>query len=283
MDPYLENPEIFPDFHDSMITYLREAIQSNLPSPYFAVLGRRVWVEISRRSIGPDIEVRRQEKRPARGRPKLAGGVAVANPPVANPVIVKVTHDEFREPFIEIYTRDDNGKRLVTSIELLSLSNKTPGAHGRDLYVRKQKEVLASKVHLVEIDLLRCGEHVTAVPLDLASDACGAFDYHVSIHDFTDLETFYVYPIQLEELLPPVAIPLLAGDPPVTLDLQSVFDRCYNAGPYAHEIRYGEDAIIPPLEPERAIWAASVLEVTTTDEDFDDDRSRRSTPVAPDA
>ena len=23
MDPYLENPEIFPDFHDSFITYLR--------------------------------------------------------------------------------------------------------------------------------------------------------------------------------------------------------------------------------------------------------------------
>ena len=53
MDPYLENPEIFPDFHDSVITYLREILQANLPAPYFAVLGRRVWIEVSRRSKVP--------------------------------------------------------------------------------------------------------------------------------------------------------------------------------------------------------------------------------------
>jgi hypothetical protein len=99
---------------------------------------------------------------------KPAGAVAVANLPIAHPVVVKVAHDEFREPFIEIYTRGDEGKRLVASIEVLSLSNKTPGAHGRDLYQRKQKEILASQVHLVEIDLLRGGEHTTAVPLELA-------------------------------------------------------------------------------------------------------------------
>jgi hypothetical protein len=33
MDPYLENPEIFPDFHDSFITYLREVLQASLPAP----------------------------------------------------------------------------------------------------------------------------------------------------------------------------------------------------------------------------------------------------------
>jgi Protein of unknown function (DUF4058) len=184
----------------------------------------------------------------------------VANPPLVRPVVVKVAHDEFREPFVEIYTRNDEGKRLVNSIEVLTLSNKTPGETGRDLYVRKQKELLASKVHLVEIDLLRGGEHVTAVPLDLAVEACGAFDYHVSIHNFDDLETFFVYPIKLEESLPPIAIPLLPGDPPVTLDLQAVFDRCYNAGPYLREIRYGEDAIIPRLEPDQAAWAAKIVQ-----------------------
>jgi hypothetical protein len=260
MDPYLENPEIFPDFHDSVITYLREALQASLPAPYFAVLGRRVWIEVSRRSIGPDVEVRRQGRRPTSLRTEAASGVAMADFPLARPVLVKVAHDEFREPFVEIYTRNDEGKRLVSSIEVLSLSNKTPGEHGRDLYVRKQKELLATKVHLVEIDLLRGGEHVTAVPLDLACDACGEFDYHVSVHDFNDLETFYVYPIRMEERLPPIDIPLLPGDPPVTLDLQAVFDRCYNAGPYQQEIRYGVDAIIPPLEPVKAAWAAEIVQ-----------------------
>ncbi len=266
MDPYLENPEIFPDFHDSIITYLREVLQTRLPAPYFAALGRRVWIEVSRRSIGPDVEVRRTGAPPARRTETVgavAPAVAVADLPVARPVVVKVAHDEFREPLIEIYVRtdQDQGKRLITSIEILSLTSKTPGAHGRDLYKRKQKEILASQVHLVEIDLLRGGEHTTAVPLDRAIAECGSFDYHVSVHEFDDLETFYVYPIKLEDRLPLIAIPLLAGDPSVTLDLQSVFDRCYDAGPYAREIRYGTDAVIPSLRPDQAAWAERTVPI----------------------
>jgi hypothetical protein len=258
MDPYLESPEIFPDFQDSLITYLREALQKSLPAPYFAVLGRRVWIEVSRRTIGPDVEVRRA-RGPAPSRAEPPGGVVVANAPVARPIVVKVAHDEVREPFVEIYTRHDEGKRLVTSIEVLSLANKTPGEHGRDLYKRKQREILASQVHLVEIDLLRGGEHTTAVHLDRLRAECGSLDYHVSVHGFDDLETFYVYPIRLEDRLPPVDIPLLPGDPAVTLDLQSIFDRCYDAGPYAREILYGVDAVIPPPRPDQAAWAERTL------------------------
>ena len=174
------------------------------------------------------------------------------------PVTVKVAHDQFREPFIEIYTRGDEGKRLVTSIEVLSLSNKTPGEQGRELYVRKQKEVLASKAHLVEIDLLRAGEHVSAVPLEAATEVCGDFDYHISVRCFDIEDSFFVYPIHLEERLPPIDVPLLPGDPPVTLDLQAVFDRCSDAGPYSREIRYGEDKLAPASRPNgrggRANW-----------------------------
>jgi len=265
MDPYLENPDIFPDFRDSIITYLREVLQASLPAHYFAALGRRVWIEVSHRAIGPDVEVRRTGGPPPR-RTEPVGGVAmaVAGTSVARPVVVKVAHDEFREPLIEIYVRSDKdqnpGKRLITSIEILSLANKTPGAHGRDLYKRKQREILASQVHLVEIDLLRGGEHTTAVPLDRAIAECGSFDYHVSVHKFDDLETYYVYPIRLEDRLPPIAIPLLPGDPSVTLDLQSVFDRCYDAGPYAREIRYGTDAVIPPLRTDHAAWAERIVQ-----------------------
>jgi hypothetical protein len=180
MDPYLENPEIFPDVHDSLITYLRESIQANLPAPYFAVLGRRLWIEVSRRSIGPDVEVRHAPG-PSERVPKLGGSVGIVSVPRAQPIVVKVAHDELREPF---------------------------------------------------------------------------FDYHVSVHGFEDVETFFVYPIRLEDRLPPIEIPLLPGDSSVTIDLQAVFDRCYDAGPYAREIRYGEDAVIPPLQDDKAAWAA---------------------------
>ena len=102
---------------------------------------------------------------------------------------------------MEIYAEIPGGKRLVTSLEVLSLSNKTPGEHGRELFLRKQKELLASKVNLVEIDLLRGGEHATAVPLEQALAECGAFDYHVCVHPFDDFETFSIYPMRLEEPL----------------------------------------------------------------------------------
>lgn len=254
MDPYLERPEIFPDFHDSVITYLRENLQANLPAPYYAAIGRRVWIETARRSIGPDVHViHRGPEPPARA--SHPGGLAVATQPVA----VRVPYDEFREPMIEIYAREGGDRRLVASLEVLSPSNKTPGAHGRDLYLRKQRERLESRVHLVEIDLLRDGEHATAVPLDDARAACGPFDYHASVHRFDDFEPFLVYPIRLEDRLPTIAVPLLPGDPPVPLDLQAVFDRCYDAGPYAREIGYGSDPLVPPLRPEQEAWAGRVL------------------------
>jgi hypothetical protein len=257
MDPYLERPEVFPDFHDSYITYLRENLQARLPAPYYAAIGRRVWIELSRRSIGPDVHVIHRGPEP----PARAAGGAAGLAVVTEPVAVRVPHDEFREPLVEIYANDGGNKRLVTSLEVLSHANKTPGAHGRDLYLRKQRELLEGQVHLVEIDLLRGGMHATAVPLDEARASCGAFDYHVSVHRFDDLEMFFVYPIRLEDRLPTIAVPLLPGDPPVPLDLRAVFDRCYDAGPYAREVGYGADTLIPPLRPEQEAWAERILRV----------------------
>jgi hypothetical protein len=79
-------------------------------------------------------------------------------------------------------------------------------------------------------------------------------------HRFDDRETFFVYPSRLEERLPPIDIPLLPGDPSVTLDLQAVFERCYDAVPYLREIRYGEDELIPPLGLDRNPWLLRVLQ-----------------------
>ncbi len=47
----------------------------------------------------------------------------------------------------------------------------------------------------------------------------------------------------------------------MTLDLQSVFDRCYDAGPYVREIRYGTDAVIPSLRPDQAAWAERTVPI----------------------
>src|SRR5436309_1444906 len=136
MDPYLEAPAFFGDLHVSMITYLREALQGRLPEPYYAALSDRVWVEVERRFIEPDVNVLRGK--PSRGGGKGAGAVATVPGP-ASPVVVHVPQEERREAYIEIFTRVENGEHLVTTVEMLSPANKAPGEQGRDLYLRKQR------------------------------------------------------------------------------------------------------------------------------------------------
>src|SRR5262245_44665458 len=243
MDPYLEDPSVFPDLHDSLIAGLREALNAGLPEPYYAGIGSRVWVESARRRIGPDVQVLRPPETNGGARTE-GGGVAVAV--AAEPVLVYVPDEEVRETFVEIHL-GDNGDRLVTLIEILSPANKTPGEMGRDQYLRKQQEVLTSQVHLVEIDLLRVGTHSTAVPRDHAVARTGGFDYHVCIHRFDQHKHYTVYPIRLPQPLPAIAVPLLPGDGEANVNLQAVFDRCYETGQYRRRVRYREWTPTPAL------------------------------------
>ncbi len=269
MDPYLENPAVFPDLHDSFSFLMKEALNVALPAPYYAGIRSRVWVETSQRFIGPDVDVLRPQPtgnggQLTSGSGDGGGGVAVAEevltePVVIGPLTVQVTDDEIRENFVEIYAQP-GGERLVTTIELLSLANKTPGDHGRDLYLRKQREVLQhSQVHLVEIDLLRGGTHSTAVPRQAVVAKVGAFDYHVCIHHYDRRGVFFVYPVRLGTRLPVIVVPLLPGAVPVRLDLQGVLDRCYDSGQYGRRVRYRDSQPAPPLSPEQAQWAERLL------------------------
>ena len=97
---------------------------------------------------------------PKRTRPEsVTGGLAVAE--IDTPVKVEVVPQEVHESYVEILDRQ-TGQQVVTVIEVVSPTNKFAGA-GRDSYVAKQREVLNSQAHLVEIDLLRAGQHVLAV------------------------------------------------------------------------------------------------------------------------
>ena len=66
-------------------------------------------------------------------------------------------------------------------------------------------------------------------------------------------------PILLRQKLPEIDIPLLPGALPVTVDLQAVFDRCYDTGPYRRRVGYREKEIEPPLQEGDREWAAEVL------------------------
>ena len=254
MDPYLEHPEFFPGLHESLSVYFREALQPQLPDGYYSDIGTRVWIEESGRTIEPDVNVLTWE-----GPQATAGdGGGVATEVAAEPVIIPAISDEMLESFVEVYSLR-GGRRLEPAVEFQSLSNKTGGMDGRELYRRKQRELLHSEVHLLEVDLLRGGEHTTAVPLARARRLAGAFDYHVCLHRFSDPVNFHVYPIRMTQCLPRIAVPLLAGDADVLVDLQAVFDRAYDTGPYRRLSPYRAVTPVPPLTPAQAAWSDQLL------------------------
>jgi hypothetical protein len=257
MDQFLEHPDLFPDLHGALHVYVREALQASLPVPYFAVINERLWVETSARYIEPDTDVIHGGTVEA----EAGGSVALVAEVRTQPLVFDMTDDERGEAFVEIRTRvPDEGERVVTVIEILSLSNKTRGTKGQELYLQKQREILGSSINLVEVDLLRDGEHTTPMALERLRLKAGSFDYHVSVHRFDRPGRFFIYPWQLQAGLPEIAVPLLPGDGDVVLDLQAVFVRCYDTGPYRRRVVYDAARIVPPLDPERMEWAKQLLD-----------------------
>jgi hypothetical protein len=161
---------------------------------------------------------------------------------------------EFRESFIEIHLARKPGS-LVAVLEVLSPTNKNAG-EGRDLYLEKQQQLLTSKSHLIEIDLLRAGQHTVAVPRDRIEDT--DWDYIVCLHKGGWQNKFRVWPVPLPRRLPSFAVPLAGDDRDVVLDLQALLDQCYQYGRFADRLDY-RAACPPPLKRKTARWVDELL------------------------
>ena len=59
MDPYLEGPSLWRDVHQSLITYIRDALQPQIAPRYVARIDERVHIGEPPRAILPDITVSR--------------------------------------------------------------------------------------------------------------------------------------------------------------------------------------------------------------------------------
>ncbi len=253
MDPWLERSALFPDLHNTYIGYLREAMAAVLPRPYYTALGTRLYVEDSNRHVEPDVDIFSPTK-PRKRNSIESGAVLVSK---ARPLVFRTLSDPVREWTLEI-RHSDSGDRLVTSVEVLSLSNKRRGAEGRRKYLKKRKELREGRVNIVEIDLLRAGEPTTLAPIARAESRAGPFEYHVCVKRSYRSQSTEVYPVPLSERLPLIAIPLLKGDADATVDLQPVFDRSYEVAKFADRIDHAKPAQ-PPLTPEQQAWAEGVL------------------------
>jgi hypothetical protein len=246
MDPFLENPQLWPGQHARLIAVIAEQLQPVLKSRgYYIDIGERVWLTESERHVAPDLAVVRT--RP----PQTASVTAVLE--ADEPLVLHAVEVEIRETFLEVY--DAQGHRLITSIEIVSRTKKST-ATGRDLYLKKQRELAEAGINLVEIDLLRDGPHVLAVPLSLV-DAVRPWDYLVSVWRPPGKD-YEVYAIDMKSRLPRIRVPLRSGDADVTLDLQAAFERSCDTGPYPERVDYRAEPV-PPLSQTARKWAEGVL------------------------
>ena len=133
-------------------------------------------------------------------------------------------------PQFAIEIRDVEERKLVTLIELLSPANKR--GQGYDEYIAKRQRVLLSMTHLLEIDLLRKGKRVPMrSPLPTAP-------YFVFLSRYEKRPITDIWQIKLNQPLPIVPVPLLAGDDDITLDLQQAFTNVYDLVGYDLILNY---------------------------------------------
>lgn len=247
MDPYLEHPALWMGVHNALIVYLRDQLRPKLRPRYIPAIEERVYIEDTT-DIRPDVEILRASAR-------RRGGAAVATVEADDPIRV-LCREDVHEPYVTILDLQ-NAKKVVAVIEVLSPTNKYAGP-GRDSYLAKQREVLSSDAHLVEIDLLRLGPHVLAVP-EMECRWQIDYDYLTCVNPAGGhRRAFDLYPSALRARLPRVAIPLAGDDPPVVLDLQEAMERVCEEGSYLDRINYLSPCI-PRLPPEAQTWADGLI------------------------
>lgn len=250
MDPYIETSRNWPDFHSDLAGEIRAALNTQIQPAYYAttiVYTTYDVVEITqsskRRSISPDVSIWQTERK--------TGGInaaALIDPaPVQSQVKMEVP---IRIANVEV--RKAESDTLITAIEILSPVNKRPGPD-RDSYLRKRRELLRSEVHVIEIDLLRAGERS---PLEIAPPDA---PYYISLAHNDYRPTIDVWPVQLNERLPVIPIPLAYPDPYVPLDLSAIVQRVYERGAYGTRLDYTQPVPPPALNEAQQKYVDDLL------------------------
>ncbi|MCI0347558.1 MAG: DUF4058 family protein [Chloroflexi bacterium] len=239
MDPYLEDPGGWVGVHDGLIVAIRADLNRRLGPEFVADAGTTVYVVTpeERRWVFPEVFV--VEARQAVG---SAVGSRIAAPVqvlLAGPETVSQPH---------IVIRDRASREEVTILAVLSPINKAPAdSRARSDFLRKRAEVVASRTHWVEIDLLRAGERPPEVR--------GAGDFYVLVKR-AGTAVADVWPIGVRDRLPTIGVPLRDDLADVPLDLQSALDGVWADGRYADLVDYAGPPPPPALAAADARWAA---------------------------
>lgn len=246
MDPYLEG-EMWMEFHDRLANQISEQLLKSLPERYTALLNKHYWLDdgaleiISEARSGfyPDVHV----VEASRVQEALAEYVVVET---REQVLELVSPIPQEIPALSVEIRDVAERRLVTVIEILSPGNKR--GKGWEQYNDKRAELLGTRTHLVEIDLLRAGRRIHLIG-ELPN-----VPYFVFLSRTQRRPRTLAFPIGLRDKLPKIPIPLLPPDADVALDLQAAIDACFHLVHYERLLDYTHAPPPPELSAEDLQW-----------------------------
>lgn len=245
MDPYLEGPMWMP-VHTEFTVEVARQLMPLLRPKYLAIPSKRFVLEEEIESVAvttqiaiPDVGVVET------GKELFELATATLSAPLQMATVIPTLL-----PHITVEIRDAQERQLVTAIEVLSPANKR-GA-GRNEYLGKRRQILISTTHLLEIDLQREGARVPMQkPLPPA-------DYFVFLSRAERRPLTEIWPIDVQDHLPIVPVPLLEGDPDVSLDLQRVLSAIYDTFGYELLVDYSQPPHVP-LAAKKAAWADDLL------------------------
>jgi hypothetical protein len=250
MDPYIEGPDIWSDFHNRFADEVSARLNNTIQPRYVArlvpyVTYEEVLVAAKPTGIRPDVGI--FQAQPARGRSPVATAVAIPEPVESRVAL------EFPLRLMSIEVRATATMEFVTAIEILSPVNKRPSHAAYRDYTRKRQDLLRSSAHFIEIDLLRGGTRPALE--EPVPDA----PYYITLSRANRRPHVSVWPIQLQNTLPTLPVPLTEPDPDVLLDLNAILAAVYERGGYGSIIDYHQPPPPPQISAEEEAWLDQYL------------------------
>jgi hypothetical protein len=250
MDPWLEDTELWPNVHNSLVISIRDDLLAQLRPRYFVDVESRMTILTGTdqdHMYRPDVEIRVADLNV----PSREGGLAVMERVEAKPfhVVVEMPPDEIEEVFLTIQELPD--RRVVTVIEVLSPTNKKT-KDARKQYLDKRRELLGSGINLVEIDLLRAGKPMPPEKPRLSSD------YRILIFRPRLGRMAHLYGFSYKAEIPLIPIPLLPQDSEPSLDLNRIVHALYERAGHEMALDYRHPPQ-PCLRKQDQAWAESII------------------------
>lgn len=246
MNPYLEWPALWHEFHNRLIVAISDALTPYLQPRYYVAVKTRTYLDDDSPEllVGiPDAIVLSVSS--------TSGALPTTTVTQARPKQIRLPMAiEVKERYLEV--REVGTHEVITVIEVLSPKNKRKG-EGRIAYERKRQRIPGSASHFVEIDLLRDNP---PMPMIGAEDVS---DHRIVVSRAATRPIADLYGFQLREPIPSFCLPLEADDPALTVDLQAILLGVYERGSYQLRIDYRQPVPPPPLSVADRQWLDELL------------------------